>query len=152
MGMEPTCSQDLENGSDLNLSSAEGIKIAEANGMIASFPLPHQLFLDIDDEAGYKMFLSHKTYLLEHFGMKNFHVRPSKSGLPKRHIIVNLNRDLTPTERIALQACLGSDRKREILSLVRVGRNDPHATLFFDRDPDFMKSLETLDQCIAEMG
>lgn len=60
--------------------------------------------------------------------------KPSRSGAPgKRHITLALNRKLTSVERILFQALLGSDRKRELLSYIRVLNSDPEPTLFFER-------------------
>ena len=36
------------------------------------------------------------------------------------HIIIHLRENLAPAELVALQACLGSDRRREALNLMRV--------------------------------
>jgi len=40
--------------------------------------------------------------------------------------------DLTPIERVLLQACLGSDPVREVLSFLRIKRNHPTPTTFFE--------------------
>ncbi len=45
--------------------------------------------------------------------------KPSKSG-DGQHVWIKLMRPLTAPERIALQACLGSDASRELLSLAGV--------------------------------
>ncbi len=57
-------------------------------------------------------------------------IKPSKSG--NWHMTITVDRKLTNIERIALQACCGSDTVRELLSALRVfqGKTDP--TLFFE--------------------
>ncbi len=54
----------------------------------------------------------------------------SKGG--KIHIYVTLKEPITNAERIALQAALGSDPKREILSLARLRRGETTPTLLFE--------------------
>jgi hypothetical protein len=70
--------------------------------------------------------------MIKHFNAQVIKSTPSRSGLPKRHLIVRLNRPVSNAERIALQAALGSDPVREILGIVRVQHNDPHPTLFLE--------------------
>lgn len=67
-------------------------------------------------------------------------VTPSKSGGEKQHIRVFLPFNVEPVERIALQAALGSDGVRELLSLRRVRGDDPHPTLFAET-PEMMKTI-----------
>ena len=67
------------------------------------------------------------------FQLKIVSCRPSRSGYPHRHVILRANRDLSPPERIALQACMGSDLVREFLSLMRY-MGGGEATTFFE-DP-----------------
>jgi len=50
-------------------------------------------------------------------------------------VVVTLERNVEPMERILIQAFLGSDLKREALSWVRIVNNDPNPTLFFEKKP-----------------
>lgn len=51
------------------------------------------------------------------------------------HVIVRLRREVTPMERILIQAFLGSDLKREALSWVRLVNDDPNPTIFYTKKP-----------------
>lgn len=59
---------------------------------------------------------------------------PSRSGLPHRHVILRANCDLSPAERIALQACLGSDLVREFLSFLRYIQGGEGTTFYENHD------------------
>lgn len=108
------------------------VKAAEL-GLIVVAPGPRQLLADIDTEADY-LYLQTQISRLVSNGVAITITRdtPSKSGLPKRHITLEVDHDISDIERIALQACLGSDRVREILSLCRVYRGTSPATVFFE--------------------
>lgn len=61
---------------------------------------------------------------------------PSKTP-GHEHVYIHAPHDLDPIMRIALQAILSSDRKREALSLLRViNKSDRPPTCFFENDPD----------------
>ena len=68
-------------------------------------------------------------------GIYNYTEKPSKSGEPgKMHItLVFQDRTFTTLERIGLQAMLGSDRVRELLSYVQYLNGDAHPTLFLEK-------------------
>jgi hypothetical protein len=66
----------------------------------------------------------------ERFGAATAKWKPSKSGLPHRHVVVASPRNmLSPAKRIALQAILGSDPLREMLSMFRYLNGDPYPSL-----------------------
>lgn len=99
-------------------------------------PDPNQLQIDIDSLAQEKEFDSlFETFFNNVEGsLQVISNKPSRSGKPgKRHITLTLNRKVTSVERILFQALLGSDRKRELLSYVRVLNGDPEPTLFFEK-------------------
>lgn len=103
-------------------------------GLVVVTPGPRQLFVDIDSDAD-NAYLEKQIARLISNGVTIVATgdTPSKSGLPKRHVTLEVDHDLTDIERIALQACLGSDRVREILSLCRVYKGISPATVFFER-------------------
>lgn len=107
---------------------------AEKLGLQIVEPGPRDVFVDIDTDADYR----HLTAMLDVVNAVEVYLKigaeyPSKSGLPRRHVYVVADRDLTPVERIAIQATLGSDRKRELLSLLRVWlHTDRQPTVFFE--------------------
>ena len=108
---------------------------AKKEGWTVVLPQPNELFVDIDDEAGFERFMEFQEILGQNWGVVGVRDTQSKSGNPNRkHIVVTLGCDVDPITRIALQACLGSDRKREILSLVNIKSGDTNPTLFFEKE------------------
>lgn len=107
---------------------------ARLKGQRVVLPKPNEVFLDIDTEVDWKLAWEMiRTMEENNLPLLITEVHPSKSGMPHRHVILEANRDFTPIERIAIQACLGSDRKRELLSLIRVMTGGPlPATVFFE--------------------
>lgn len=95
-------------------------------------PRDNQLQIDIDSDEAYGKFLE----MLDMANRSGVRTRvltaPSKSGLPHRHITIDLDFDVSPWSRIALQAALGSDMKREFLSAMRLITGDAPATAFLE--------------------
>ena len=110
------------------------VKSAEGKGCVVVAPGPRELFLDIDDAQSLAVFDRNVERLREVLPM-TWSKRPSPSGADGRyHIVVTLERDLVGVqERILLQALLGSDLTREVLSYQRAVRGDDVPTLFFER-------------------
>lgn len=120
--------------SEFQLGSSYAFQEAKDQNCKVVLPSEYDLQIDIDSEADFKVYTKHKEIFLKHYGIVQETVAPSKSGQPgKQHITLTLKSPVTPLERIALQACLGSDRKRELLSLSRIKINDPHPTLFLEK-------------------
>lgn len=100
------------------------------------FPTNNELFIDIDSEEDFDFYQSVKPMLNIQFTVVSEVIKPSQSGgVWKKHITLTLEEEVTETERLLLQACLGSDRKRELLGYFRVRINEPHPTLFFEKKP-----------------
>lgn len=100
-----------------------------------------ELFVDLDSEAAWATFQHVFPVVREHFCGSPFTasnwqrhcvVTPSKSGLPKRHVVVRLATPQPLLVRIALQAALGSDGRRETISILRALRNEPNVVVFFE--------------------
>jgi|SRR6185312_8516346 len=122
--------------SDLATSGYDRLEKAESDaekkGRVVVKPRARELFLDIDSAEAWEFFLERVAKLREHVPL-TYVVRPSPSGKPGRqHVVVTLERAVSPIERIALQAVLGSDLMRELLSYIRYARNDEAPTLFFE--------------------
>jgi hypothetical protein len=115
------------------ISSKTAYREAADNNLDVVLPEPYDLFIDIDDDASMRRFNKGMDVLIDKFDAQIVRDKPSRSGLPKRHITVRLDRPVTDAERIALQAALGSDPVREILGIVRVQHKDPHPTLFLEK-------------------
>lgn len=117
-----------------NLGSASAIAGAAASGEVVLFPAVNELFIDIDSEEAMHLFTVNITKVDEYVGVLDTEVVPSRSGPVERsHITVRLEREVTDMERILLQAVLGSDLRRELLSYCRITMDDPHPTLFLEK-------------------
>jgi hypothetical protein len=89
---------------------------AKENGLRVVYPTAHTLLIDIDSDADLKVFKENLVVLQEHFEVK-WSWSPSRRKAEGKHIIVKIEEEeFTFLERLGLQAMLGSDRKRELLS------------------------------------
>lgn len=115
-------------------NSQRAIEQAKQEKLEVVFPKKNQLQLDIDNDAAYAVYEAHYDIVDGYWGISYTDEQPSRSGKPgKKHITVTLSREVTNKERIALQAFLGSDLKREVLSFVQEEEGDPHPTLFLEK-------------------
>jgi hypothetical protein len=114
---------------------------ANANGLEIVIPGPKELFIDLDSEQGYELFKNQLEVLQQFVEAVITRDEPSRSGLPHRHIVVNVtvsknegtNGVPSEPEKMALQTMLGSDRRCEILRYMRWRQHDPHPTLFLEK-------------------
>lgn len=110
------------------------VEKARARGLVVRLPKPNELFVDIDTFAAYERFKEQIEVLKRWHRVVDVVESPSASGGAHKHIVVTLGNHVTPITRIALQAMLGSDLKREMLSYGRLlTGSSPHPTLFFER-------------------
>lgn len=139
--------------SDFTKSTQDAIEQAKARGLKTIFPSENELQIDIDDRASEDLFWElYRSIFIRYFESgKEPKVTPSKSGGEKKHITVTLTRDVTAMERILLQACLGSDRKRELLSFIELIKGDAMPTLFFEPDVQVPTTGETFDAAWDEL-
>ena len=77
---------------------------------------PRTLLLDLDSDEALRTYEEMLDLAHQYFGAKEKERWRSKSG-KGWHIILETDVSLIGAERIALQACLGSDLKRELLSV-----------------------------------
>ncbi len=97
-------------------------------------PTNKQLFIDIDTDEQFEQFKKTLHVLRNHYVChREFEIAPSKSGLPHRHVIVNLYQAQPLMVRIALQAALGSDPMREVLSIKRALDEEENVVIFFEK-------------------
>lgn len=112
--------------------SQEARGMAAEKGLDVVAPQDNQLFLDLDGAEGIHNFLELWKMFQNLFpAARIVKQTPSKSGVGQ-HVIVQLASPEPATMRIAMQAVLGSDLKREMFSLRRVIDGDPEPTLFFE--------------------
>lgn len=97
-----------------------------------------ELFIDIDSPEALAQFEHVWPMVGKHFGISFISkkpgvvVTPSKSGGEKKHIRVKLGQSQPLLARIALQAALGSDGRREGISILRALRGEPNVVVFFE--------------------
>ena len=119
------------------VASDYAFETAAQRGLDVVLPGPAELFLDFDNEADYILMMNEQFPLLKSFLPNAIITRSttSPSGDPgHHHVVVNIGEPVKDArERVLLQAVLGSDRKRELLSWRRIENNDPIPTLFFEK-------------------
>ena len=89
-------------------------KYCRENHVKIVLPEPRQLQLDIDSPTLPESY-TEQLYILNQINpvvMES--TTKSKSG--NLHVYITLTNDITPIERVMLQACMGSDIKRELLT------------------------------------
>jgi hypothetical protein len=118
------------------LNSQVATAFAEKNDMFVVYPTDKQLFIDIDSDQAYELFLNQLQLLKKIESPIDYTETVSKSGLPHRHIVVNLVNPKDIGTRVALQASMGSDRRCELLRLVRIHDGDPNPILFLEKKCD----------------
>lgn len=120
------------SGSDANTRDGKERAAAKRGCKIVE-PLPNQLFIDIDCEADRRWFDQGIVRIASRWPC-TVKITPSVSRKPHHeHIVVTFKaKTFTPIERIALQAVLGSDRHRELNSMVDIILGDPLPTIFFE--------------------
>lgn len=121
------------SSSSLTLAAAEDD--AKAKGLVVKTPARDELFVDIDSDADFEVFAKHLKILGRFVAVRSYTVSPSNSGGERRHVVVRLSRDVVDdSERVLLQAVLGSDRLRELLSWERIRSGvREHPTVFFEK-------------------
>jgi hypothetical protein len=118
-----------EVGQSLELAK----QAAKEKGQVVVLPNDNELFLDIDDAESMAMFESCSQMMSVKVHLE-WSVKPSPSGRPGRfHVTVKMPRPVTPLERIAIQAFMGSDRKRECLSWCRLQDGEETVTRLFEK-------------------
>lgn len=122
-------------------ASDPAAKAAEL-GLDLVLPEADEVLLDIDDINDYLTMQRLLTALNDRMGVGTAVVhKETRSKNNNWHVYVRFNRALSDLERVALQACLGSDRMRECLALTEVFTHaDRPPSVFFEvpsgsRDP-----------------
>jgi hypothetical protein len=113
-------------------SSDVAYREAERYGGRIVLPSPCELQLDLDSEESVNVFKSNLAILETMIPVKQYGIGPSRTE-GKFHVTVELTQPINGhMERILLQACLGSDPRREPLSYKLVLKRDKHPTLFIE--------------------
>lgn len=104
--------------------------MADTHGVV--LPDANQLLLDYDQPELPTFFEERMRILLQAMdGPVRYQVFQSRHG--NRHVIVTCPRDFTDFSRVAWQAALGSDPKREALSLLSISKGSKNPTLLIHR-------------------
>jgi hypothetical protein len=130
-------------------TSDQAKEYAANEGLVVREPKEDELFIDIDDFPSSQEFDRNYDIVDRAIGIRNWKATPSRNKLGGRHIVVRLWRNVTPIERIALQAILGSDRRREAHSFARIEEGDKSPTLFFEKPKE---KLPTVDDVPTDGG
>jgi hypothetical protein len=133
-------------------NSQRAIEQAKAEKLDVVFPEKNQLQLDIDNDTAYAVYKAHYDIVDGYWGIEYANEQPSRSGTPgKKHITVTLTVEVSNKDRIALQAFLGSDLKREVLSFIQEEDGDPHPTLFLEKPATPLLKAPVQDEEIGEL-
>lgn len=135
--------------SDINPQNYEGrpnLETAEAyaveHNLTVHYPGPNELTLDLDTPTQVKQFEDIYPFFCKLFRVKSMRKTRSKNG--GTHVYINMETTLLKSDpdrytqplysanKIAMQAALGSDPKRELLSMVRSLTNDKCPSLLFE--------------------
>ena len=129
--------------SDLSESPQE---VADRLGLDLVLPGPLELQIDLDSPDDHVV-LTMMRELLAKNGELVEEVKRTTSAGGNTHVTLKMPAgwgELSPLLRVALQACLGSDRKREVLSILRIVRTyDMPATCFFEKRDGAVPGLST---------
>lgn len=109
------------------------IERAVAQGLKVIYPVDDELQIDIDDDASGAHFEEIWPMFANIVG--GAYVKSmgfSKSGPPKRHIVVKMPYAVDETERLLLQTILGSDARRELFGYRRVKNGITPVTIFIE--------------------
>lgn len=94
---------------------------------------PNELQIDLDSTDGFYNGVVSR-HIENHLGPCEITITISKSG--NRHVVFRFDEDLeiSDEQAIAMQAALGSDPVREILSLIRVMEGTPDPICLYEKD------------------
>lgn len=106
-------------GQDMRVQN-NPFQLASRLGLVAVAPEDDELQLDIDHPIDHEI-TDRMLAVLEAHDIPCEIARTTESKSGNAHVVIRIEwpRPLDPVTRIALQACFGSDRKRELLSLLR---------------------------------
>lgn len=115
-------------------------------GEVPIYSKPHFLCLDLDSQDEFDVFQTRYTSFLGMVAVEDKFVIASPSGRGY-HVYVLLKNDFSVLERIAMQAVLGSDPIREMLSVYKYVKGErrtteddfkENPTWLFEKNPDLL--------------
>lgn len=96
---------------------------------------PNELQIDLDTDLAYETFKQQLKFLRRTRQLEIISVRKFTSRSGNRHVSITLTQNLPIMERIALQAALGSDVRREMCNWGRARNNAPYPIILIHRRP-----------------
>lgn len=102
-------------------AEAAGLEVVKASG--------NTLLLDLDTDAAYEQYLRVLPTVEQYFGVVVGEEWRSKGG--NRHVRLRFVNEYEPYVRYALQAALGSDGVKEVLTLIRERNGCEAASILF---------------------
>jgi hypothetical protein len=121
--------------------------VAATLGLRVVVPGPRELFLDIDSPEDLAFYREQLSRLNSRIHMLT-ETRITRSSGGNYHVYLESVYALTPVGRIMLQAILGSDRVRELLSYLRIElKLNREPTLFFE-----VNDVGNQQDCAAQGG
>jgi hypothetical protein len=121
-------------------------QVADERGLIAFFCKDDELMVDEDTPLSPSLWTAVESALWKggHHFLRDELVTTSVNG--NRHRYYKLEAPLDPTERLLLQACLGSDPLREILSLLRLKEGSEAVTVLFETPHEAARVIRWREQ------
>lgn len=113
-------------------SGGESVQYARKMNWIATPADDNELQLDIDTPEQEEQYRRMRPHVEDVYPITDVIETPSKSG--NTHVRIYTAYPLSVEERIALQAILGSDPKKELCSLRRWLKEDPIPILLFEKE------------------
>lgn len=118
---------------------AAELKAAEENYEVLR-PAANELLIDIDNKEAQEQFDRVYPIVDRYYGIVNIQSWKSKSG--NKHIKVILRESVPISWKLVLQAALGSDPIKEVISLKRFEMNCPvPSTLFKPKDAEIVDEI-----------
>lgn len=105
------------------------LQIAKNEGAIVVRGNALRILLDLDEPEDEIFYDDMFPVICEHINLKEVKRWRSKNG--GLHVEISSPRPLTIRTRLLIQACLGSDRVKEFLSLVRVWKKETDPVMLF---------------------
>lgn len=123
---------------------------ANALGLTAFFADDYELQLDLDQPYGRALESVRIRQVLKDNGVTIASKLQTRSKSGNMHVYFRLATPMTCLMRIALQACLGSDPVREVLSVLRDLKNAEETTALFETADEAKKVVAWRASCIKQ--
>lgn len=136
--------EDYDRANDDPIAAAR-----EARVPVVLMPEPNELFIDIDTPRALNVFRAQLEIFRRREKKCLVMKKPSRRKKRGFHILVRLEHDVTPTDRLMLQAMLGSDLRRELLGLQRLDDGMPEPTCFFEQGEPAVDDSSSTDEVVG---